>query len=480
MRQFWPAAIAICLAVVTFGCSLSRPSQVASSAAPAADAAAQTAATTQPATTNPATTPTAATPATNPAASALAAPGATGGAANPDPKALAEVLGELQSLGAIDPATQARLIDDMKKTDPALWPQIVQVFRASIAYRQQQEKLQAQRKQGVIPGSHSPQFADRPLVGLPNQAAMDGQPRPVPDTTDSALPPAVTPSGNYPSTGMAPLSSGEIQQVTAVAPEKGAPRDQRTAARAEPVARTDASPAPPRDWNQNLSETIRNLEAETQGAPQSSADVNRQATLRMLYLMAGRRDDALRPITGATAAQQDFWSKEMFGLATYLDVERVPDATRRASEATLHLRDAATKLGEQAGLQLRNLSFCSEVNSYGVYKKFDSLEFAPGQQLLLYVEVDNFRSESTDKGFHTSLKTSYQILDSRGARVDDKEFAATEEYCGNPRRDYFLRYFIFVPKRIYNGKYTLQLTVEDTKSQKIGQSSIDFTVKEKQ
>ena len=36
-----------------------------------------------------------------------------------------------------------------------------------------------------------------------------------------------------------------------------------------------------------------------------------------------------------------------------------------------------------------------------------------------------------------------------------------------------------MPKQIYNGKYTLQLTVEDTKGQKIGQSSIEFTVKEK-
>ena len=41
-----------------------------------------------------------------------------------------------------------------------------------------------------------------------------------------------------------------------------------------------------------------------------------------------------------------------------------------------------------------------------------------------------------------------------------------------------MRYHIWLPKRIYGGRYTLQLTIEDTLSQKIGQSSIEFTIKE--
>ena len=34
-----------------------------------------------------------------------------------------------------------------------------------------------------------------------------------------------------------------------------------------------------------------------------------------------------------------------------------------------------------------------------------------------------------------------------------------------------------LPDRIYPGKHTLQLTVEDLKSKKVGQSTVDFTVK---
>lgn len=74
-----------------------------------------------------------------PGTAAAAAPAA---AANPaaaqpaNPAAMLAVLNELKGIGAIDQATQERLIEDLQKTDPALWPQMLEVFRASLAYRQ--------------------------------------------------------------------------------------------------------------------------------------------------------------------------------------------------------------------------------------------------------------------------------------------------------------------------------------------------------
>jgi hypothetical protein len=62
--------------------------------------------------------------------------------------------------------------------------------------------------------------------------------------------------------------------------------------------------------------------------------------------------------------------------------------------------------------------------------------------------------------------------------VADHDFTVTEEYCQNPRRDYFIGYQLRLPKRIYPGKHTLQLTIEDLKSHKVGQSSIDLSIKD--
>jgi hypothetical protein len=199
----------------------------------------------------------------------------------------------------------------------------------------------------------------------------------------------------------------------------------------------------------------------------------------MLYLLAGRRDDALRPIASAPASQQGFWVAELYGLSTWLDTQRNADEPRRAAEAKQHLGEAVNRLGESCPLVVRSLAFCTEIQSFGCVKPFAQTEFQPGQAVLLYAEIENLSSEATPKGVHTSIQSSYQIFDNRGQRVADEEFTATEEYCRNPRRDYFVGYELHLPERVYPGKHTLQLTVRDTKSQKIGQATIDFTVKKK-
>ena len=98
--------------------------------------------------------------------------------------------------------------------------------------------------------------------------------------------------------------------------------------------------------------------------------------------------------------------------------------------------------------------------------------------LLLYAEVENFAAESTPKGYHTAMRSSYQIFDSRNQRVADDRGTTTEEHCQRPRRDYFIGYHLTLPKRIYPGKHTLQLTVEDLKSHKVAQSSIEFVIRD--
>jgi hypothetical protein len=374
--------------------------------------------------------PAAATPDANKTA-APADAAANGATSTATPAELAAILDQVQQLGALDPAAQSALLEDLKKTDPSLWPQLVQTFRASIAYRKQTEeraRLAAQQASGVQPAAYN-----------------DGAQK-LPAADDGVLPPKEVPAefANYPNTHLPEVHVGAAED----------------------------------DWHAQLTSAIQALESRAanaggETAPLTAAD---QATLRMLYLAAGRRDDALKPIPGVDGASQEFWSEELFGLATALDEQHMPDTQRRAAEAAQHLRQAATRLGQTGTLVARNLAFCTEVSSYGIYKPFPKYEFKPGQEVVLYAEVEDFSSDNTDKGYHTALKSSYQIVDGRGARVAEQDYAMTEEWCKNSRNDFFVRYFLYMPKRIYDGNYTLQLTVEDTLSNKVAQSSIPFTI----
>jgi hypothetical protein len=81
-------------------------------------------------------------------------------------------------------------------------------------------------------------------------------------------------------------------------------------------------------------------------------------------------------------------------------------------------------------------------------------------------------------GFHTSLRSSYQILNSQGQWVIDHSFAPTEEDCRNLRHDFFIGYHLRLPKTMRPGKYTLRLVIEDLKARKVGQASIEFAIGE--
>lgn len=230
------------------------------------------------------------------------------------------------------------------------------------------------------------------------------------------------------------------------------------------------------DWQASLDEAILALAGETRGEPRTPGDAARQARLRLLQLVAGDREQALKPIAGLGVAEQDFWSAELFGLSTWLDDRRLTEPDERAAAAHKHLSKAVGKLGEASMLVVRGLEFCTEVSSYGIYTPFKTAEFEPNQQVLLYAEVENFKCEETEAGWHTSLRGSYGIVDSQGRRVAAADFAPTEETCRNPRRDFFIAFLLRLPDRIYPGDYTLKLTVVDRLGEKIAESTIDFAI----
>ncbi|MDZ4818160.1 MAG: hypothetical protein SGJ20_04220, partial [Planctomycetota bacterium] len=230
------------------------------------------------------------------------------------------------------------------------------------------------------------------------------------------------------------------------------------------------------NWQAELNSTIAMLEQRGRENISPAEQSQLQTKLRLLYLLADRREDALKPIEGLTTEQQEFWTKELFGLATLLDHQRLADERVRVTAAAGELREAAKRLADSGNLVVQNLHFCSEVKGYGIFTKFESDEFKPGQEVLLYAEVENFRSRSTPKGYHTALKGSYQIFDKSGRRIAEKELAIKEEYCQNQRRDFFVPYFLWIPKQADDGEYTLKLTIDDVQRSEVAESTVTFKI----
>lgn len=411
-------------------------------------------------------------------------------------QSLQQVMAELQQLGALDPQAQETLMADLRQTNPALWPAMVQQFRTAAAYRRQllqREKqtaeapraseVAASQPAGPLPGSmpaaHYPP-AEAACANPQPSTARGPNDWPVGQSPPPLQQPESVAMGRPVSTAVEPVTPSPVA-LASIDPPGGVRRvvepSATPPASAGPVTRTSYDEPAGRDWRQLLAQATSAMEAEGKAGAGSETDAARQARLKMLYLLAGRRDDALRPVPDMSPKMQDYWSKQLYGLSIWLDSPKSKDEPRRAAEAKQTISDAIDVLGETSPLAVRNLNFCTAVTGFGSIRPFAKLEFRPNEEVLLYSEIDNFKAESTPKGFHTALKGSYQIFDGQGHRVVEQEFPAIEEYCQSRRRDFFVVFRLRMPKRIYSGKHSLQLTVEDVKSKKVGQSKIDFTVK---
>lgn len=210
--------------------------------------------------------------------------------------------------------------------------------------------------------------------------------------------------------------------------------------------------------------------------------IRQHAHLRMLYLMGGQSERAVESIPGIDAADQMFWQQAFWGMHNYFDAQNISAPDERAAQTVQQFTNAAQRLQERASLKLRNITFCQQISSYGSYERFPQSEFAPGQQVLLYAEVDNFHSQETDNGqqFRTVLKSTVEIY--RAGMPGDPQkielpVPATEDISRNRRRDYFHTYEFVIPPRLHPGPHVLRLTVEDTLTNKVATATVNFTVK---
>lgn len=344
----------------------------------------------------------------------------------------------------------------------------------------------------ATPANMSPPL-DRDTIALAAAAAKIPQPL---ATDPSARPIAATNANpTSPSTGVptpqtdaspaakqaiyeaAVDSASRVKQALATAPVATVePANSQAASPAVSPATSAADPSA-QDWRQDIEQAIKDLQSRLTDAPQTTAEVHQQVSLRLLELLAGHTEDALKPIPQISHEEQDYWSGQIYALATYLDHHSQPDDKRRAAASVVHLDEAVSHLRELGSLALRNLTFCKNVYDYGSYEPYDEPKFTPGQQVLLYVEVENYHSDSTDKGYCTSLGTSYEVFDDHGKRLEGGDFPDVEDCCRSRRRDFHIQYGLAIPKKLGPGKYRLDLDMKDRRGDKLGHASIDFEIR---
>jgi hypothetical protein len=200
--------------------------------------------------------------------------------------------------------------------------------------------------------------------------------------------------------------------------------------------------------------------------------------LRHLLVLSGDPDAAVEKINGLSEAEQEFLRHQLLGLWTIIDPDGHPTSpSRRFTSAVPQIREAA-KFAAAAtdALEVRALAFCTDIQSYGQFKRFEGNRFDAGQQVILYCEIDNFTAKRVDGGFETHLQGSYDIYDSENRKVLSQLLPGDQQVSTNYLRDYFIAYQMLIPQELPAGTYKLRLTMEDRNGKKYGNSDIPFEI----
>ena len=265
-------------------------------------------------------------------------------------------------------------------------------------------------------------------------------------------------------------SSPDLPDFTNSAP---LPKSQSVMVRAPEISKPTPQSMSDRElYNMLLARLNDPSKAETP-AEQS----RRQIMARHLMVLAGDRDAAIKEMQGLSEQEQQFLRNQLEGLHAMVDPKGHPVAGRRFSQALPNLRKATQHLSAAAdSLEVRGLEFCTEIEAYGQVKPFPTRQFAAGQAVILYCEVDRFTARKTEAGYETHLKGSYDVLTETGEKVLTQLLPADKQLSRNFLRDYFVAYQMNLPAKLTAGKYRLQLTMEDIAGEKYGQTEIDFEI----
>ena len=199
------------------------------------------------------------------------------------------------------------------------------------------------------------------------------------------------------------------------------------------------------DWQQLIEHAAEDLKSRVAPSPSTTAEVHQHVSLRMLRLLAGDTEKALEPIPHISPVEQDYWSRQLFALATYLDHHSQPDDKRRAAASVTHLDEAVSHLRELGSLSLRNLSFCKNVYGYGAIEPFENDHSRPASRFRCTSKWKTITASRPRKGYCTSLGSTYEMLDEKGKRVSGGEFPDVDDCCRSRRRDFHIQYGLSLP-----------------------------------
>lgn len=330
-----------------------------------------------------------------------------------------------------------------------------------------------------------------------NQPATRAPARPIKPATDA--PPATTETPKRSrDAGAPPLGAPRIKSLKITPADGARPSEPATADADKPAAPAPRSSEPPpratepatakspmakanepvaaADGGAASREKIADLERMVADKPN---DVESQLRLRMMYILDGQSDRALAATPGMDSDLHEVLRTILRPLIEARGSGATVTEAGWANRQIEALDQARKLLAARADLRVPTVRLCTEIRGYGQYKAIEPAEFPAGamRMLLLYVEVENYKTERTPEGDLRSLmllRTS--LISAAGKELGAEEDDNIEDRSKQPRNGFFLHKYFRVPRTLPVGEYTVKAEIEDKLGHKTNSNMLHFRV----
>lgn len=229
---------------------------------------------------------------------------------------------------------------------------------------------------------------------------------------------------------------------------------------------------------ESLEQELRDWPGVAEGRPERVEEWRRRQTdLRLLYSVAGRSADAARVIEGLPREEQEFWQSLMLAMHQYRSPGAGTERTEQITEALSQVRAAERHLRPLSRLEIYRLQFCTRIDGFGNATAFPTADFEPGQRLLLYAGVRNFRSELTGEGrYRSEFAAVVEFLREEDGEVLERiRLPQIPDECDEERTDYFQSFELTAP--VLEGSYRVRLHLRDQLTQQTAEASLQMTIR---
>jgi len=173
--------------------------------------------------------------------------------------------------------------------------------------------------------------------------------------------------------------------------------------------------------------------------------------------------------------------REMLGAFQnfFLELGKQLDGSKEADSAiTSALRELQSTLSKAPALKVPAAALCTSVEGFGKYQPFSQNTFLAhsGQQMVVYVEIDDFNSTQNSVGqWVTELAQQLIIYSDRdGIPVWREEWLPVVDTSLKPRQDFYTTQLVTLPDALSVGRYQLKIRLRDEHTGAEAEHSIPF------